>query len=116
VDDPRDWYAAADVVVLPSRYETNPLAVLEAMACARSVVVSDVPSVCEPLPAGSTAAVPVDDGDAVAEAIVLRLADPARAAREGAANARQVRHQHDVARSAAAIRQLYAELAAPVSR
>jgi len=110
VADPRDWYAAADVVVLPSRYETNPLAVLEAMASARCVVVSDVPSVCEPLPGGSTAIAPVDDPDALAGALVARLRDRELAAREGAANLAHVRERHDVARSAAALRGLYAEI------
>ena len=110
VADPRDWYAAANVVVLASRYETNPLAVLEAMASARCVVVSDVPSVCEPLPAGSTAAVPVDDPAALAEALLARLLNPRRAAAEAEANLAHVREKHDVARSAAAVRSLYAEL------
>lgn len=110
VADPRDWYAAADVVVLPSRYETNPLAVLEAMASGRAVVVSDVPSVCEPLPPGSTATAQVDDPAALADALLARLADPSRTAAEATANLAHVRDAHDVARSAAALRGVYAEV------
>jgi glycosyltransferase involved in cell wall biosynthesis len=110
VEDPRDWYAAADVVVLPSRYETNPLAVIEAMASERCVVVSDVPSVCEPLPAGSEAAAAVEDPPALAAALVPRLADRPLAAREAAANLAHVRREHDVARSTAALRELYQHL------
>ena len=36
------WMAAADVVVVPSRWEGMALVPLEAMACARSVVATDV--------------------------------------------------------------------------
>ncbi|WP_420713241.1 glycosyltransferase family 4 protein, partial [Streptomyces sp. Tu 6176] len=42
VADPLPWYRAADVVVLPSRWEGMALAPLEAMACARPVVAADV--------------------------------------------------------------------------
>ncbi|UJP41010.1 glycosyltransferase family 4 protein [Cellulomonas palmilytica] len=41
-DDPRDWYAAADVVVAPSRWEGAALVPLEAMAMGRPVVGFDV--------------------------------------------------------------------------
>jgi glycosyltransferase involved in cell wall biosynthesis len=112
VADPRDWYTAADLVVLPSRYETNPLAVLEAMATSRCVVVSDVPSVCEPLPEGTSAAVPVEDAAALAAALVLRLGDPGLAAAEGTANLARVRERHDVTRSADLVRAHYADVIA----
>ncbi|NSL43533.1 glycosyltransferase, partial [Streptomyces sp. 8P21H-1] len=39
VADPAPWYRAADLVVLPSRWEGMALAPLEAMACGRPVVV-----------------------------------------------------------------------------
>jgi glycosyltransferase involved in cell wall biosynthesis len=110
VAGPEDWYAAADVVVLPSRYETNPLAVIEAMSSERCVVVSDVPSVCEPLPAGSTATVPVDDAVRLGKAVLSRLADPVLAASEAADNLRHVRARHDVADSMAALAEVYADV------
>ena len=44
------WLAAADVVVIPSRWEGMALVPLEAMACARSVVATDVNGVVESVP------------------------------------------------------------------
>ncbi|MER8005522.1 glycosyltransferase family 4 protein [Streptomyces sp. NPDC094149] len=50
VPDPAPWYQAADLVVLPSRWEGMALAPLEAMACARPVVLTDVDGARESLP------------------------------------------------------------------
>jgi len=88
VDDVRDWLAASDVVVLPSRWEGLSLTVLEAMATGRPVVAADVPGLGEMAPPDSGARVAPDDPVALAEAIAARLADPARCRAEGAAAAR----------------------------
>ena len=48
-DDVPLWYSAADLVVLPSRYEGMALTPLEAMASGRSVVGFDVPGFAESL-------------------------------------------------------------------
>ncbi|NKE63205.1 glycosyltransferase family 4 protein [Lentzea sp. PSKA42] len=77
-----DFYARADVVVLPSRAEGMALVPLEAMACGRSVVAFDVEGVQQSLgDAGEV--VPAGDVEALAQAIALRLADPELAAAEG---------------------------------
>jgi glycosyltransferase involved in cell wall biosynthesis len=82
VPEPRSWFAAADVVVLPSRWEGMALVPLEAMASARSVVGFQVSGVAESIgDAGET--VPIEDVEALADAIARRLADPALAEREG---------------------------------
>ncbi|MFD9700824.1 glycosyltransferase [Lentzea sp. NPDC059081] len=81
-DTPADFYAQADVVVLPSRAEGMALVPLEAMACGRSVVAFDVEGVRQSLDdAGEV--VPRQDTTALAQAIALRLADPELAAAEG---------------------------------
>jgi glycosyltransferase involved in cell wall biosynthesis len=52
VTDPRPWYAAADVVVLPSRWEGLSLTLLEALASGCPVVVSDIPGLAEAITTG----------------------------------------------------------------
>ncbi|MFI7617457.1 glycosyltransferase [Nonomuraea terrae] len=85
--DVASWYAAADVVVLPSRWEGLPLTALEALASGRSLVASAVPGLAELVTSGVGAAVSPGDGAALAEALLLRLEQPALAAAEGVAAA-----------------------------
>jgi len=85
VDDPLDWYLAADLLVLPSRWEGMALAPLEAMACSCPVVVTDVPGAAESLPAQqrSDALVPPENPGALAASVAGLLADRARCRRRG---------------------------------
>ncbi|GEK21489.1 glycosyltransferase [Cellulomonas xylanilytica] len=69
VTDPRDWYAAADLVVMPSRWEGAALVPLEAMAMGRAVVGSAVGGFGELVEDEEAALVP-DDVDLLAEALV----------------------------------------------
>lgn len=87
VDDVRPWLAAADVVVLPSRWEGLSLALLEAMASGRSTVVSDIPGLADVVDASVGATVPVEQPGPLADAVALRLTAPELAAAEGAAAA-----------------------------
>ncbi|MGH3822504.1 MAG: glycosyltransferase, partial [Pseudonocardiaceae bacterium] len=61
VTDPRPWYAAADVVVLPSRWEGLSLTLLEALASGCSMVVSDIPGLAEAVTDAVGARVPLGD-------------------------------------------------------
>lgn len=81
-----DWYAAADVVVLPSLSEGLPFVVLEAMATARPVVASSVNGVPEVIQDGLNGLlVPPRNPQALEGAIRSLLRDPLRAARIGEA-------------------------------
>jgi glycosyltransferase involved in cell wall biosynthesis len=81
-DTPAEFYAQADVVVLPSRAEGMALVPLEAMACGRPVVAFDVEGVRQSIgDAGEV--VPAQDVAALAQAVATRLADPELAAAEG---------------------------------
>ncbi len=108
-DEVAEWIAAADLVVLPSRYEAGPIVVLEAMARGRSVVATDVGAVRDMLGCEAGAIVPPGDPKRLAAAIGDRLLHPDRCRREGAAGRRRVR-AYDVQQTCADVRQLYAEV------
>ncbi|MFF4650104.1 glycosyltransferase [Streptomyces sp. NPDC001380] len=114
VPDPRPWCAAADLVVLPSRWEGMALAPLEAMAAARPVLLTDVPGAAECLPAWELpgALVPPEDPPALADALASALGDRAGCARRGGPVRGHVAARHDVARTAAGVGALYRELLA----
>jgi glycosyltransferase involved in cell wall biosynthesis len=106
--DPQPWYACADVVVLPSRWEGMALALLEAMASARCVVAADVGGVREAMP--GPAVVPVGDVPALAAALVARLLAPATASAEAAANRARTVARHDLTELIGRYREVYLEV------
>lgn len=70
------YYASADMVVMPSRYESFGLAALEAMACGTPVVASDVGGLSFIVRDGETGfLVPEGDEQALAECILSLLRD-----------------------------------------
>jgi glycosyltransferase involved in cell wall biosynthesis len=76
--------ASADLVVLPSRTEGLPLAVLEAMAAGRPVVATDVGGVREAVRHGENGLlVPARAPEQLAAAVAAVLADPAQAGSMG---------------------------------
>ncbi len=112
VGDPAPWYQAADLVVLPSRWEGMALAPLEAMACGRPVVVTDVDGARESLPPSFTARclVPPEDPGALAGAVGELLLDPPLCASLGDQGRRHVLSLHDVRHTARAVADVYHEL------
>jgi glycosyltransferase involved in cell wall biosynthesis len=81
-------YAASDIVVLPSRSEGMPNALLEAMCLGRAVVSTNVGGVSEVATDGDTAwIVPSENPDALAMALLHAARDPRERARR-AENAR----------------------------
>ncbi|RBM05601.1 glycosyl transferase family 1 [Streptomyces sp. PT12] len=111
-DDIKPWYAAADVVVLPSRWEGMALAPLEAMAAGRPVVLTDVGGARETLPPGHAphCLVPPDDPAALGAALAALLGDAERCRVLGEQAAAHARGAHDVRRAADACGRLYLEL------
>ncbi|MFF0446843.1 glycosyltransferase family 4 protein [Streptomyces sp. NPDC004609] len=112
IPDIRPWLRAADLVVLPSRWEGMALAPLEAMACGRPVVVTDVSGARESLPPGHEhhSLVPPDDPDALAAALTALLADAGLRARLGREAQTHMRATCDVRKTAAAVSGLYQDL------
>ncbi|WP_404797389.1 glycosyltransferase [Streptomyces pristinaespiralis] len=113
--DTRPWLHAADLAVLPSRWEGMALAPLEAMACGLPVVVTDVSGARESLPPGQEpyALVPPEDPSALAAALVRLLSDPALRQDLGRRAEEHTRATSDVRRTAAAVLHLYQELLSP---
>ncbi len=70
------WYAAADVLVVPSHYESFGMVVLEGMACGVPVVASDVGGMRYSIePEQSGLRVPPDDSPALAASLHRLLSD-----------------------------------------
>ena len=87
--DLRNYLAAADIFVLPSRSEGFSNAIVEAMAASLPVVATDVGGNAEAVIEGvSGLIVPSEDSEALAAAIIRLLSDPSKAQEMGAAGRR----------------------------
>jgi glycosyltransferase involved in cell wall biosynthesis len=95
-------YDSARVFVLVSRVEGTPNALLEAMGCGVPVIVSDgTPGLLELVEHGVTGlVVPVNDADALCEALCLMLADASLRRRLGVAGRERVL-EYELSRSVA---------------
>ena len=81
-----DLMAAADLLVLPSRFEGLPLVALEAMVAGLPIVASDAAGHAEMLDHGASGWLsPAGDATAFAATVVAALSDPARLAAVAAA-------------------------------
>ncbi|MET7688833.1 glycosyltransferase family 4 protein [Streptomyces sp. NPDC005483] len=112
VADAVPWYQAADLVVLPSRWEGMALAPLEAMACGRPVVVTDVDGARESLPPALAARclVPPENPVVLARAVTELLLDPPLRESLGHQGRRHVLSSHDVRHTAEAVADVYRDL------
>ncbi|MCT9084728.1 glycosyltransferase family 4 protein [Streptomyces fulvoviolaceus] len=112
VTDTVPWYQAADLVVLPSRWEGMALAPLEAMACGRPVVVTDVNGARESLPPGLAprCLVPPGNPAVLAGFVAELLLDPLLRESLGHQGRRHVLSTHDVRHTAEAVAGVYREL------
>jgi glycosyltransferase involved in cell wall biosynthesis len=82
VGDIAGFWAKAHVAVLPSRREGLPLSLMEAAACGRAMIASDVPGCREVVLHEQTGLLfPVDDAAALADAMERLAADPQLRAR-----------------------------------
>jgi glycosyltransferase involved in cell wall biosynthesis len=107
-DDAGAALVAADVVAVPSVWESGPLVVAEAMALGRPVVATPVGFVPELIVDGQTGRLaPVGDAEALAGALGDVLLAPERAAALGAAGRRRVLAWQDRAGAVAAIVAVY---------
>lgn len=113
-EDVPELLTAADLFVLPSRFEGLPLAMLEAMAAGLPVVGTRVCGTTEAVCDGVTGRL-VDPGDpaALSAAILEVLEQPEQAARWGSAGRRHVERQFNAARMAEETVAVYQEVVQP---
>ncbi len=112
--DLKHLYAAADVFVTTPWYEPFGITPLEAMACARPVVGSNVGGVKYSVVDGETGLlVPPKDPDTLAEALNLLLAHPKRAEAMGKRGRARVLRDFTWEQVAGAMRRVYEEVALP---
>lgn len=108
--DISDLLAAADIFIMPSREESFPQAILEAMSLSLPVVASDVGGVKELVNQGKTGIlVPPGDTDAFAAALNELSGNPGKAAAMGAAG-RQSSLNFTEEKMIASIRSVYQEV------
>jgi glycosyltransferase involved in cell wall biosynthesis len=113
VGDVRSVWAQSHIAVLPSRREGLPKSLLEAAACGRAMIATDVPGCREIVRPGENGLlVPADNAEAIADAIAHLMRD-AQLRATYASNARRLAvTEFSSAQIARAIAVLYARLAA----
>jgi glycosyltransferase involved in cell wall biosynthesis len=111
VPDVATVWAQAQIAVLLSRREGLPLSLLEAAACSRPIVATDVPGCREIARDGVNALlVPADNPQAVADAVHRLAHDPALRAKFGAAGRMLVEREFSSKRVGSETVKLYATL------
>lgn len=68
--DVRKWMLAADLIVMPSRWEGLSLAMLEAMACSRAIIATDVSGMREAAGDGAACIIPPESVGDLEQAII----------------------------------------------
>ena len=114
VEDTAALWARAHIAVLPSRREGLPLSLLEAAACGRPIVATDVPG-CRAIarPDLNALLVPVDDVQALADAIDRLALDPALRQRFGEASRQLAEGEFSARRIGQELIALYRHLLEP---
>jgi glycosyltransferase involved in cell wall biosynthesis len=108
-----DWYAAFDVLILPSANEGTPVSVIEALAARRPVVATDVGGVSDVVRDGIDGfLVEAGDTTALAERLAVLAGDEALRTRMGEAGRERVLQRYAVSRLVDDVDRLYRSLLA----
>jgi D-inositol-3-phosphate glycosyltransferase len=106
------YYSAAEVLVMPSHYESFGMVALEAMSCGTPVIASQVGGLAFLVQDGVTGFhVPNGDSDALCAKLTMLLADANLRAQMGA-NAAKYAHGYDWEKIAAQLMKVYQDLLA----
>jgi len=107
-DNPKIYFEAADVVVMPSRWEGHSLSMLESLATGRPVVAFDVEGMAETITSDVGAVVPVHDLKGFAREVQRFFGHNAEQQEQVAALAKQrILDHYDLQQLCAKIRTLY---------
>ena len=110
-DDMPAVMAMAHIVALPSYREGLPKVLLEAAACARPIVATDVPGCREIVKNGENGfLVPPQDAEALADALILLLSNPDLRVRMGQTGRRMVTEAFTIGHVASQFLDIYARL------
>lgn len=107
--DPRDWYAAADLMVLPSRWEGMALVPIEAMASGCPVLLTDVAGAREVLAPGIEP-IPVGKPKVLRAALEVTLSDLEGCRAAGVRARARMEARHDVRATVAKVTEVYQEV------
>ncbi|HWF82525.1 MAG TPA: glycosyltransferase family 4 protein [Streptosporangiaceae bacterium] len=105
--------AAADVFVLPSRWEGQPLILAEALRAGRPIVAAKVGGIADLTGDDAAVLVPANDPAALSRAVLAVLDDPELAGRLAAAASDRAACLPTAADAAAAVLRLYGEIGPP---
>jgi glycosyltransferase involved in cell wall biosynthesis len=106
--------AACDIFVLASAWEGLPVAVMEALALALPIVATEVGGVAEALDESNAILVPPRDPEALADALVRLVQDPARRT-ELSAGARTAAARFDISRATETMTSTYERVCSPTT-
>jgi len=107
---PREAFAMARAIVVPSRAESMPYVVLEAIAAGMPIIATDVGGIPEIFGPRAGELIPPGDPAALAGAIGRLLADPARAAQDAAERREWLRPRFSIDAMRQAIDGLYRQV------
>jgi glycosyltransferase involved in cell wall biosynthesis len=99
--DVRPWIEALDVAVMPSKFESAGLVLLECLALERPLVASDLPALREHAGVNTCRLVPVGDPAALSRAVVDALQRPDESRQLAQRGAERVRERFDIRRHVA---------------
>lgn len=110
--DIKEILPALDIFVLPSILEGQPIIILEAMACAKAIVATDIAGVNETIDDNSTGMlVPAKNAQALAKAIIYLLSDDTKARAMGQKAREAVRQKFSVEQMMRLTEGVYQQLA-----
>lgn len=108
VPDVADYYHLSDLLVLPSNHEGRAIVLIEAMACGKPVISTDVSGACDVIVDEKTGfIVPLDDSDAISQKILLLLSDSKKRVIMGEIGQEFVIKTQDIKKNAYMLREIF---------